>query len=210
MPSKMCLAARKVCLALVSVLCVDLAMGAGADADRQPVAEPDELEAIWVHGKSLVQRIEEAEDEFFEIYNKLNKTNRYDVQCGVTALSRDSMIMVRKCAPEYRLSYATYYLPDQNYGRYVGTSIGGDCWGSSYNDCTRWPGREVTVLQGTIGNQAEYARNVLNVIQSDQGLQARAADLGKLYTELELTQQRYVELNPPRKSATPRLHPRSR
>lgn len=213
MTSKVHLAARNACLALVSTLCVDLAMGAdvATDVSPQPVEELQELDDVWVHGERLAQRIEKAEDDFIALYNELNSTSRYDVRCGVMALQRGSMIMVRRCAPEFRLSYATYYAPDINYGRSACTSYVGGGWNSQFDSCLNAPGREVAAVRGATGNEQEYASNVLKVIQSDPRLQDMGTKLGTLYDELQLTRQRYVKLKPPEKSlkAKPRAHPRS-
>src|SRR5690606_37366877 len=67
----------------------------GSDA---PMVELDE---VWVHGKSLARRIEQAEDDFFRLYNALNRDDRFDVHCGAVALHAGSMIMRRTCMPGF-------------------------------------------------------------------------------------------------------------
>src|SRR5690606_28672554 len=51
--------------------------------------------------QSLARRIEQAEDDFFQLYNALNRDDRFDVHCGDVALHAGSMIMRRTCMPGF-------------------------------------------------------------------------------------------------------------
>jgi hypothetical protein len=60
-----------------------------------------QLEQIWILGKGLAHRIEDAEDEFFPLYNKANRNHDYDIKCGYAYLNVDSMIMGRTCLANF-------------------------------------------------------------------------------------------------------------
>lgn len=67
-------------------------------------AEPDiELEEVIVRGKKLAQVIADAEDDFYKLYNKLNKDDKYDVNCAQLNTSPDanSRITSRVCLPGF-------------------------------------------------------------------------------------------------------------
>ena len=72
-----------------------------ADTAQKPIEEVEELDEIWVRGKRLSEVIEDAEDDFFLLYNKLSKNYEYDVFCGRMSLNTGSMIMIRKCVPGF-------------------------------------------------------------------------------------------------------------
>lgn len=42
----------------------------------------EELDEVTVHSKRLLERIAEAEDDFYDLFNKLNKDDRYDTTCS--------------------------------------------------------------------------------------------------------------------------------
>jgi hypothetical protein len=66
--------------------------------------EPEmELDEILVHGKRLQQRIIEAEDEFYKLYNQINKDDDYDTNCAMLNLSADtgSRLNSRLCMPVF-------------------------------------------------------------------------------------------------------------
>jgi hypothetical protein len=93
-----------------------------AVALQQPLAEVEVIDEVWVRGKHLSQVIEDEEDRFFKLYNKLNKNSDYDVFCGTMALNPGSMIMVRKCAPGF-IVYR-FYSAVSNTVSYVPSSFG--------------------------------------------------------------------------------------
>lgn len=198
MTTRTLLAASNIILALTSVASVALATAASA-SNAQPVEELTELDEVWVHGESIAQRVEAAEDDFFALYNELNTRNRFDVRCGMVILSRDTMEVERKCVPEFAITYAqSYYQPNLQfhsticaYGSYSPGS-----WNSHFDSCLNAPGREVLVRTSSPSARAEYGQAVLAVIQSDARLQQKVDGLAELYAELERTQKRYVELKP--------------
>ena len=89
-------------------------------AAQSPVEQIGTLDEVWVYGKRLSREIEAAEDDFFVLYNKLNKDSQYDVHCGRMALNKGSMLMVRACVP----GFIVY-----NYGDVFGRVALGGCGG---------------------------------------------------------------------------------
>lgn len=73
-------------------------------ADNAGGAEPMmELDEILVHGKRLQERIIEAEDEFYKLFNQINKDDDYDTNCAMLNLSADSgsRLNSRLCMPVF-------------------------------------------------------------------------------------------------------------
>jgi len=108
--------ARKALFGLASTLAFAGAASAleGAAIDDPAAGAPAamlELDEIWVHGKRLANRIEEAEDEFFGLYNSLNDDDRFDVLCGLTSLQMGSMILQRTCLPGFLAGHSRLSLP---------------------------------------------------------------------------------------------------
>lgn len=98
-------ATARLSLFLASTLCLaGTAAAEAAPAVTPPASEAApalELDEVWVHGKRLADRIEEAEDAFFALYNELNDDDRFDVHCGLTSLQPGSMILKRSCVPGF-------------------------------------------------------------------------------------------------------------
>lgn len=156
----------------------------------QPEPQITELDEIWIHGKRLADRITDAEDEFFPIYNKVNKNDDYDIKCGYTYLSPDSMIMSRLCAPGFLGK--NYGAPPVRWGTcygafpysYGGYAISGPCMDSG--------GYEPPSIAFIVMAKSEDLRkNMTRVISSDPRLLAMAAHLGDLYMELNSVQHNY-------------------
>lgn len=109
--------------ALVAMLAMAGATQAAAQAAPAPVtttgataAAPDvapaapqveevleELEEITVHGRRLRDRIIEAEDQFYKLYNQINKDDKYDTNCANVPDPRNpgSAIPSRLCLPVF-------------------------------------------------------------------------------------------------------------
>lgn len=68
--------------------------------DNQPDLVLDE---VIVRGKKLAQTITDAEDDFYKLYNKLNKDDKYDVNCAQLNTNPDanSRITSRVCLPGF-------------------------------------------------------------------------------------------------------------
>jgi hypothetical protein len=106
-------AARLVLALLLSLPCAvtlgaEPAAGSGAQVPAPSTVAPDslellELDEVVVHGERLRDRIIKAEDEFYKIYNQINKDDRYDISCPYLNLSSDSgsRINSRLCLPGF-------------------------------------------------------------------------------------------------------------
>lgn len=68
------------------------------------VEEATVLDEVLVHGKRLEQRIVEAEDEFYRLYNQVNEDDKYQVNCAYVKVDPDyaaSRITRRICLPGF-------------------------------------------------------------------------------------------------------------
>lgn len=75
---------RKCSCVATLVLGVVLSITAAPAESPQPPLDGerfDELEEVVVRGKRLYEAIVEAEDEFFKLYNEVDKNRRYRIQC---------------------------------------------------------------------------------------------------------------------------------
>jgi len=73
-----------------------------------PSADPQEhmqeLDEITVHGKRLAQAIADAEDDFYQLYNKVDKDDKYHTSCVYLNIDPDhpsSGIKTRVCLPGF-------------------------------------------------------------------------------------------------------------
>lgn len=99
-----CLAALLPALALPAsaTAAVDTApaVAAAAPAEEEAIV----LDEVLVRGKRLEQRIVEAENEFYKLYNQLNKNDKYDMSCpelNIDPDNRNSRITTRVCLPGF-------------------------------------------------------------------------------------------------------------
>jgi hypothetical protein len=210
---------RFICLTLATAL--SSTMAPAAPAAQQAVEEIQQLDEIWVRGKHLTVAIEDAEDAFFKIYNKVNKKNEFDIFCGVTSLDRGSMIMIRKCVPGF-IVYNSYSVMTNTVSIGGGFSGGcssnmssfrdmnGDpyymasCSGSGYDGNAGYPTYQpVSASLLLMERGPAYARNVVNVVSKDLRLINMANGLVDLYEELELTQHHYVKVKEAQRRAMP-------
>jgi hypothetical protein len=215
--------------AVAAMLCLGMATGAGAaieaseagkpatSAAQKPIEELEQLDEIRVRGKSLAFAISDAEDDFFKLYNKLNKDGKYDISCGYTSLS-GSLIRTRACVPTFltaRPSFggsgcggsAEYFVINDLYGtapRYQG---GGCFHGPAFTG----PSAEALIMHWG----PAYVDHVIKVINNDQRLKEKVRNIDALYAELQRVQGRYDEVHgvrvvkaryvaPPRKQPTAR------
>lgn len=64
----------------------------------------DDLDEVMVRGKRAAVAIADLEDEYYKLYNKLNKDDRYDVHCLYTNTDPDnpgSSLLSRICIPGF-------------------------------------------------------------------------------------------------------------
>jgi hypothetical protein len=88
-----------------AILCSVAAANSGASEAPPPpaVEELEELDEVVVRGKRLRDVIIKAEDEFYKLYNQLNKDDKYDVNCPYLNTGSDygSRISSRLCLPGF-------------------------------------------------------------------------------------------------------------
>lgn len=193
---------------VATMLCLGMATAAGAAVEipataaiaatavQKPIEQLELLDEIRVRGKSLAFEISDAEDDFFKLYNKLNKNAQYDVSCGFMNLS-GSMIRQRSCVPFFlTTSYTSapwgggcstgYTVINDLYGTQPRYQSGGCFGGSGYTG----PSTAALIMH----KGADYVDNVIKVINSDQRLVAKVRNLDTLYAELQRVQGRYIEI----------------
>ena len=155
-----------------------------------------ELDEVMVQGERLFDRIVKAEDQFFKLYNELNKNNDFDTHCAFLTLDTDSHIEQRVCMPSFyadakaeqvRLNMAcasqtAYTEPDPERNNEVEVL--------SHGACYEPPNAELIFF----AQREDYVKNVLKVIDSDPRLQKMAADLDVLHRERDALSHRYDDL----------------
>lgn len=173
---------------------------AAAPGSIPPASQPEqkiqELEEVWVQGKRLAHRIEDAEDEFFPLYNKANRNDDFDIRCGYAYLSVDTMIMGRTCLANFLgQSYGPPVHWSTCYGGFYGSSprfFGYRGPYASYGACVDAFGYEpLSPAFILMARKDDLRRNMVKVISNDPILLQKAAHLGDLYKELESVQNRY-------------------
>jgi hypothetical protein len=95
--------------ALAALLCIVTASMAAVAAEpaiapATPAANslPDEeLEQIVVRGENIIKAINDAEDNFYDLFNKVNKDDDYDTRCVYLELNPTSRIGSRVCLPGF-------------------------------------------------------------------------------------------------------------
>jgi hypothetical protein len=214
-------------LALAASLGLGLSLPAAAAAPavdaQQPVEELQELDEIWVYGKSLAKRIAEAENEFFYRYNKLNTQPGFRISCGHFTLDRGSMVMRRNCTPAFVES-----IPALSSASAIGTRWADGCnqrvgyYGSdgfSRTDCSITQIARSRATESRLGNpgmravpatpeqRKEYLTHVMKLINTDDALRGKAEVLARLYHEFDVVHEQYVEVKEVR-STQRQGHPR--
>lgn len=81
-----------------------LALLPGPSLAAAPAQPDQELDEVVVRGKRLVEAIRDAEDEFFKLYNELNRDDDYDMNCPYLNIDPDnpgSHLTARVCMPSF-------------------------------------------------------------------------------------------------------------
>ncbi len=76
-------------------------VAAAVPAVAQPTEELEVLAEIEVRGKRLKDEIADAEDDFYQLFNKVNKDDNYDTKCVNLQLDNNSKITTRTCIPGF-------------------------------------------------------------------------------------------------------------
>src|SRR5262245_14805300 len=83
---------------LAATVCAADAPAATAAAPAAPAEEPlEELDQIVVRGESIIKAIADAEDNFYDLFNKLNTDDDYDTNCVYLQLDPTTRINSRVC-----------------------------------------------------------------------------------------------------------------
>lgn len=161
---------------------------AALDRNATPVTELVELDEIMVRGQNVRNAIADAEDEFFSLYNRLNKDNDYSTTCVYINMDPDTRIRSRICIPGFMADA----LADQVYFAQQCQSPGNDENGNPFPPppCYTPPPPQLVLLE----RSRDYANHMLKVIQSDDRLGKMAGNLDKLYYELLGVQQQYLKV----------------
>jgi hypothetical protein len=90
-------------MALAALLCIVAASLAAAAAEPPAAgAVPDEeLDQIVVRGESIIKAINDAEDNFYALFNRVNTDDDYDTHCVYLELNPTSRIGSRVCIPGF-------------------------------------------------------------------------------------------------------------
>ncbi len=184
---------------------------APAEQAKPPIEEVQELDEIVVRGKTLRDLIADAEDVFFQAFNKSNKDDDFDTSCVYVTLDSTSSIKSRMCIPGFyadaladqvyfQQSCLTETMEDDegNKTEFAGTS------------CYTPPSPQAVLAE----RGKEYANHMMRVIRSDPKLGDMAGRLDELYYELLDVQKQYMKVkgiaipdNTPAKPAEgPRVH----
>ena len=159
-----------------------------APAASVPITQVQELDEILVRGKNIRDAIADAEDEFFLLYNKLNKDDDYSTSCIYVNTDTDTQIKSRLCIP----GFLADALADQVYFQQQCQSPGQDEEGNDYPPppCYSPPPPQLVLME----RSKDYANNLMKVIKTDLNLQRMAGNLDKLYYELLGVQQQYIKV----------------
>jgi len=94
-------AASRIMTTRIRKLCTSLAILMMAASTAQPAEVVDELEEVVVHGRHLKDEILKAEDQYFSLFNDVNKDDRYDTHCVYLQMQTDSRLQGRACIPGF-------------------------------------------------------------------------------------------------------------
>lgn len=197
-----------------------LAAGAARAAAPTPQAtapdaasgELQQLDEILVHGEAVRNRIADAEDQFFQLYNKLNKNDDYDTSCVFVNMDSQSKIKSRVCIPGFfadALADQLYFMMECQAPQSQ-TEPDGTTTDFSPGACYTPPSPQVVLDK----RARDYSNNLMKVINSDPRLKNMAGNLDQLYTELLGIQQKYLRIKassdasraPAKAAEGPRVH----
>ena len=196
---------RNICLSITTLLAIGATTGTwaaegaaasvpAASGNGQAVAELDE---IMVRGSRIREAIAAAEDEFFVLYNTLNKDDDYSASCVFIPLG-DTQIRSHLCIPGFMADA----MADQVYFAEQCRISAGDVGAAP---CYTPPTPQEVLTERSRG----YANNLMKVIRSDARLGQMAGNLDNLYHELVSIQQQYFKVKAERGPARPSQGPRA-
>jgi hypothetical protein len=176
---------------------------------KPPIAEVLELDEIVVRGTSLRDLIADAEDVFFQAFNKANKDDDFDTSCVYVTMNSSDGIKSRVCIPGF---YADALADQLYFQQQCLTETQEDEDGNEIQfaatACYTPPPPQAILTE----RAREYANHMLRVIRSDPSLQNMAGKLDDLYYELLDVQKQYLKVKsagaPDRAPAAPVEGPR--
>ena len=200
MNSTIRLATRQLGLVLAALLPIAMAapsMAADASVVAPAAAEQlQELDEVLVRGQRLSVEIADAEDEFYLLYNKLNKKAAYTMSCGERSINPGSRITTRVCVPGF---YADNYarstmdpvplslaFPGAQCTDYGNGFDSGNCNHSGY---VPPPAAALLMERGRA-----WQEHMMKVIRSDARLSEMAGHLDVLHAEMQSVTRRYAGL----------------
>ncbi len=188
---------RKLPLTIAALLSIAAATGTYAadigapDATAASGSDPttQELDEIMVRGTRVREAIATAEDEFFMLYNSLNKDDDYSASCVFIPLG-DTQIRSHICIPGFMADA----MADQVY-------FADQCRAAA-RDLAAAPCYTPPSPQDVLTERSKsYANNLMKVIRTDERLGRMAGNLDTLYHELNSIQQQYVKVRTERAPA---------
>ena len=187
--------------ALVCVTAAGIVQAAAEPAGNGPSALASdtaiqELDEILVRSMRVREAIATAEDEFFSLYNTLNKDDDYSTSCVFIPIG-DTRIRSHICIPGFMADA----MADQIYFASQCKTLGGDLSASA---CYTPPSPQAVLTQ----RSTPYANHLMKVIRSDERLGQMAGNLDNLYHELVSIQQRYIDVKTGRVPTGPNQGPR--
>lgn len=204
MNSTIRLATRQLALALAAMLPFAMAGTTAAAEAPAPTTSPDageplqQLDEILVRGQRLSVEIADAEDQFYLLYNRLNKKPAYEMSCGQRSINPGSRITTRLCVPGFiadRYSYSamspvpvSLAFPASSCSSDFGStfSTGGYCNHSGYIE----PSPQAVLME----RSNAWYQHMMKVIRSDARLSEMAGRLDVLHAEMKSVKHRYVDL----------------
>ncbi len=212
-------ATRNLCLPLAAML--PIAMTVPCTAADAPVAaasptageQLQQLDEILVRGQRLSVEIADAEDEFYLLYNRLNRNAAYEMSCGQRSLRPGSRITTRVCAPGF---YADNYAyssmsPVPVSLAFPGSSCSfdyGNGGASGYCNHSGYmpPSPEAVLME----RSRAWYQHMMKVIRSDARLLQMAGHLDDLHREMQSVTHRYADMTDARdrKAIKPNHGPR--
>jgi hypothetical protein len=217
---------------LLSVALTTPAAGAEVSAtdSLQPVEELVELDEVKVRGRLVRNAVIRTEDLVFRLYNRLNRDNRYDVQCGDLPRTGDSLILRRVCLPEFLGDYANpFRLGPASFGSRAifdttprcgggnsGVAANGNMFSFAscptnlrtslhtplaYTSSADSPAVASPAAAISAEKRAEFVQHMSRVLNSDPELKAMAAELADMYREVDRVQAQFVKLLAERRAA---------
>jgi hypothetical protein len=220
MTSRMHRVMKSLWVTVASTLAVGTAVVAQGEDAAPPAAPPTaataaaapssdaalpELTEIEVHGKRLRIAISDAQDDFFALYNKLNKDHDYDTSCVNVPLNADTQITQRMCIPGFYADALAdqVYFQEECKAPASQTDDQGNTIDFSPPPCYTPPAPQLVL----VSRAQAYANNLMKVIKSDPRLEEKAGHLDDLYRELYTVQQQYVKAKAADLAAKPTAKP---